>query len=94
MYRYLHSANAPVDSLFVNIDLAVTVGGLVIAMLGLYWLSKGLFLFNAIRHKDTYFLKEYGSKKYPPFFFVVLGSAIIVSGLIVAFVPFSGSVSK
>jgi len=77
------------DSMWVMMDLAVDLGGLIIILLGFYLFVRGMFLFGAVRRNDTYFLKEYASKRRLPFELVVLGVALCVSGFIVVFVPFS-----
>jgi len=85
----------PVSSEAINgLGIIVDLSGILVIILGFYWLMRGLFLFSAAKRKDTYFLKEYGSKNYPPFFFVVLGTTLMVSGFIVVFVPFATDVAN
>jgi hypothetical protein len=69
--------------------MMVDLGGLLIIMLGIYLLAKGAFLFSAEKRHDKNFIEEYGSKKRTPFFFLTFGVALIVSGIIVVFVPFT-----
>ena len=78
-------AKDSIDTLGIIVDL----GGLILILLGFYWFLRGVFLFNAIRVKDSYFLKEYGSKTRTPFFFLVLGVTLCACGFIVVFVPFT-----
>jgi uncharacterized membrane protein HdeD (DUF308 family) len=88
--QYTEESNLDAGLITSMVDLA----GLLVIMLGLYLLIKGAFLFSAYRKKDIYFLREYASKKRHPFFFVVFGVALMVSGWIVVFVPFTTSVSN
>jgi len=80
------------DSSLNMLGVGIDLGGLILILLGFYWFVRGMSLFNAIEKKDSYFIKEYGSKTRPPFFFVALGVTLCVCGFIVVFVPFATEV--
>lgn len=68
-------------------DVIVTLGSLVIILLGVLFIAKSLIIVRAKRRDDEYMLAEFESKKHPPFFHLVLGVALVLCGIIVFFSP-------
>jgi len=68
----------------ITINIFTTASGLLLSFGGLYLIIKSIVLVSAIRRNDSELVHELKAKN-PPFFYLALGLALFISGIIVFF---------